>query len=186
MRHRQSPLRTHFASRFSISLAAAAMLGACNAQSELPPVEATKPSEDARILNATNMMSDGTPVLPHIVGLQVWKLLKESAKRARQESSVACPECGMTLAEFRSKGRLGCPHDYEVFAAHLKPLLLRVHNAAQHRGRLPGQDEGTRRRRQRLSDLRSKLEAAIREEAYESAAQLRDEIQELEAPPKGS
>ena len=67
MSHRRRPLRTHFASRFSVSLAATAMLGACNAQSELPPVEATKPSEDARILNATNMMSDGTPVLPHVI-----------------------------------------------------------------------------------------------------------------------
>jgi protein arginine kinase activator len=90
----------------------------------------------------------------------------------------------MSLAEFRSKGRLGCPKDYEVFRAHLDPLLLRVHNASAHRGRLPGMDEGTRQRLQQLSDLRAKLEAAIREEAYESAARLRDEIQELEAQPR--
>jgi len=115
---------------------------------------------------------------------EIWKLLRQSAQKARAEGSLVCPQCGMSLAEFRSKGRLGCPRDYEVFRAHLEPLLVRVHNASQHRGRVPGEDANTRQRSQHLSDLRAKLEAAIREEAYESAARLRDEIQELEAQPK--
>ena len=46
--------------------------------------------------------------------------------------------------------------------------------------------EGSNQRLRHLSDLRTKLEAAIREEAYESAARLRDEIQELEAQRKSS
>lgn len=116
----------------------------------------------------------------------IWKLLRQSAQKARAEGSLACPHCGMSLAEFRSKGRFGCPKDYEIFRAHIEPLLLRVHNAQAHRGRLPGRDEVSLQRSQHLSELRSKLEAAIREEAFESAARLRDEIQELEAPPKAS
>ena len=40
---------------------------ACGAQSELPPVEDTKPSEDPRILEASTMMSNGEAVLPHMV-----------------------------------------------------------------------------------------------------------------------
>jgi protein arginine kinase activator len=116
----------------------------------------------------------------------IWKLLRQSAQKARAEGSLACPHCGMSLAEFRSKGRFGCPKDYEVFRAHIEPLLLRVHNAQAHRGRLPGRNEVALQRSQHLSELRTKLEAAIREEAYESAARLRDEIQELEAPPKAS
>lgn len=110
----------------------------------------------------------------------IWKLLRQSAQKARAEGSLACPECGMSLAEFRSKGRFGCAKDYEIFRAHIDPLLLRVHNAKEHRGRRPSEDEDTRQRSQRLSDLRSKLEAAVREEAYEHAARLRDEIQGLE------
>jgi len=115
---------------------------------------------------------------------EIWKLLRQSAQKARAEGSLVCPECGMSLAEFRSKGRLGCARDYEVFRAHLEPLLVRVHNASKHRGRVPGEDANSRQRSQHLSDLRAKLEAAIRDEAYESAARLRDEIQELEAQPK--
>lgn len=67
MSPRQRPFPKHMKSRLAVGFAAAAMLGACNAQSELPPVEATKPSEDARILNSTAMMSDGTPIPAHIV-----------------------------------------------------------------------------------------------------------------------
>ncbi len=113
--------------------------------------------------------------------MAVWKLLKESARRAREEGGLTCPDCGMTLAEFRSKGRLGCPRDYAVFEAHLKPLLLRVHNATTHKGRLPGMDESQLARQRQLTELRAQLEVAVKAEAYENAARLRDAIQGLEA-----
>jgi len=124
-----------------------------------------------------------SPVITKKGVAEVWKLLQQSAKRAREEGGLACPECGMTLSEFRSKGRFGCPRDYEVFQEHLKPLLLRIHNATEHRGRVPGLDEHQRQRIQQLSQLRAQLEVAIKDEAYESAARLRDEIQGLEARP---
>jgi protein-arginine kinase activator protein McsA len=69
--------------------------------------------------------------------LDIWKLLQHAGQKQRRETQLTCPDCGMTLAEFREKGRLGCPKDYQVFAAHLLPLLERIHNAKQHRGRLP-------------------------------------------------
>ena len=115
--------------------------------------------------------------------VQFIQLLKEQVRRAREEGSLRCPECGMTLAEFRSKGRLGCAHDYEVFQSQLLPLLQRVHNATQHRGRMPGIGEEALERMQTLSQLRQQLEEAVRDEAYEQAARLRDEIQELETQP---
>ncbi len=127
---------------------------------------------------AKSLELPATPVV--IKSVDVWKLVKKSAQKARAEGSLTCPDCGMSLAEFRSKGRFGCPTDYQVFRAHIEPLLLRVHNALAHKGRLPGEDVLERQ----LSDLRSKLEAAVRSEAYESAARLRDEIQGLEAQPK--
>jgi protein arginine kinase activator len=118
--------------------------------------------------------------------LDIWKLLQRSAQKARTEGGLTCPACGMSLAEFRSKGRLGCPQDYEVFRAHLEPLLLRVHNSKAHRGRIPAAGDEARRRYEQLTTLRSQLEAAIRAEAYESAARLRDEIQVLEASRHGA
>jgi protein arginine kinase activator len=130
---------------------------------------------------ARSLELPGAPVVFTKGAPHIWKLLLQSAEKARAEGSLVCPQCGLSLAEFRSKGRFGCPKDYEVFRAHIEPLLLRVHNSQTHRGRLPGGDDVSRQRRQHLTELRTRLEAAIREEAYESAARLRDEIQELEA-----
>ena len=91
----------------------------------------------------------------------------------------------MGLEEFRRKGRLGCPKCYDAFGSHLVELLERVHGARQHVGRLPGATEADAERVRRLQDLRLKLESAIREEAYESAARLRDELKQLEGAQEG-
>jgi protein arginine kinase activator len=148
----------------------------------LVPENGAEPRPEQKHVCETCAVQMNLPFLP--VGQKsmghIWKLLQQSAQKARQESALACGDCGMTLAEFRSRGRLGCPNDYEVFRAHLDPLLRRVHNAVRHIGRVPGLDEHDLQRRQHLTELRAKLEVAIREEAYEHAARLRDEIQNLE------
>jgi protein arginine kinase activator len=96
-----------------------------------------------------------------------------------------CPECGMTLADFKARGRFGCPRDYEVFAEHLDPLFERIHDVQppRHKGRTPealeGRDVIVARTRQ-LAQMRERLEAAVREENFELAARLRDEINELQ------
>ncbi|MCA8913186.1 MAG: UvrB/UvrC motif-containing protein, partial [Planctomycetes bacterium] len=104
------------------------------------------------------------------------------------ESVPACPECGMTLSEFRARGRFGCPLDYEVFAEHLDPLFERIHDVqpARHEGRLPEGDGGDEviEKQRSLADLRKQLENAVAEENYELAAELRDQIVELEGQPK--
>jgi protein arginine kinase activator len=114
------------------------------------------------------------------VGAEIWKLLQASAKRTRKEQGLACPDCGMTLAEFRQRGRLGCPRDYEVFMPQLRDLLERIHGATRHSGRVPGLDDQKMERLQRVNELQRQLEAAIREEAYETAAELRDQLKTLQ------
>lgn len=112
--------------------------------------------------------------------MDIWKLLQQSSRRPRGDGALACPDCGMTLGEFRQKGRLGCPRDYEVFGEHLEGLLTRMHNADRHVGRGPGVDEQEMQRMNRIHSLRERLEEAIREEAYEHAAALRDELRHLQ------
>jgi protein-arginine kinase activator protein McsA len=55
----------------------------------------------------------------------------------------------------------------------------------QHIGRVPGLSDDDLERMQRLSELRRELDAAVREEAYESAAGIRDEIDSMEMPETG-
>lgn len=110
----------------------------------------------------------------------LWKQLLHVAQSRRRDASVACPDCGMTLLEFRQKGRMGCPKDYEVFGAHTRELLERIHGATRHVGRAPGQDQAAAERQRRMSELQRELESAIRQEAYEQAARLRDQLKSLQ------
>lgn len=112
---------------------------------------------------------------------EIWALLQQSAQKARRGRSVTCSRCGMTLEEFRRKGRLGCPECYRAFGREVGELLERVHGTRRHEGRIPGVSEEELDRSERLARLRRRLEVAVREEDYETAAKLRDEIQTIEA-----
>lgn len=91
-----------------------------------------------------------------------------------------CPNCGITFREFRTQGRLGCPHDYAEFETDLIPLIENIHGETQHCGKLPRRAPDSSRRQHQLIRLRSELKLAVEEEDYETAARLRDEIQEVE------
>lgn len=93
---------------------------------------------------------------------------------------LVCPNCGITFREFRSQGRLGCPHDYIAFQDELYPLLENIHGEVQHCGKFPKRAPDDSRKQYQLIKLRNDLRSAIAEESYEHAAQLRDEIQALE------
>ncbi len=108
---------------------------------------------------------------------------KMKATRARTPVADACPGCGLTPAEFRAKGRLGCPRCYEVFRDDLLPLLQRIHEAQAHRGRLPanlGNAAPAPNDDRALTELRRRLEEAVRNERYEEAARLRDDLRSAE------
>ena len=94
---------------------------------------------------------------------------------------VQCSFCGLTFADFRETGRLGCPHCYETFATHLRRLLRRIHGGVQHVGKvyLPP-DPTASEMEKRLEGLRRKLHRAVESEDFERAAELRDQIRSME------
>jgi protein arginine kinase activator len=88
-------------------------------------------------------------ILKTLIGQHVGPLTDELSR-------LACPACGVRFMEFRAAGRLGCPHDYQVFRAGLE-----------------GQAE--------LVELRRRLRAAVEAEAYEEAACIRDILRQKES-----
>jgi len=98
-------------------------------------------------------------------------------------TKLSCPACGMKYMDFRGEGRLGCPNDYEVFAKGLLPLVERIHGATRHVGKAPRRAGQADPRRQELAELRTELRNAVKQEAYEEAARLRDLIREKENAP---
>jgi protein arginine kinase activator len=97
-------------------------------------------------------------------------------------AKLTCPACGMKYMEFRAGGRLGCPHDYEVFRVGLEPLLEHFHRALKHKGKVPGRHPMTAARQAELIELRQRLRKAVDDEAYEEAARIRDLLRQKESP----
>lgn len=113
----------------------------------------------------------------------IWKLLQQSGPKGPTATAAepCCPDCGMTREEFRRKGRLGCPKDYQVFAADVMEILERVHGATSHQGRIPQADRSRLDLFAEIAELRRKQRTAIHDEDYESAARIRDRLKELGA-----
>ena len=112
--------------------------------------------------------------------LQQQLKLEQTAEDLKELDSKECPVCGITFFEFRQKGRLGCPHDYEFFGSELEPLLLNVHGGQVHVGKLPNRcGEGTESRT-KVIRMRRELKEAIDREDYERASELRDQINSIE------
>jgi len=111
-----------------------------------------------------------------LAGLMKAPANKEIAKLAK----IKCPVCGINYLEFQQKGRFGCPKDYEVFKKLVEPLLEKVHGSVEHVGKAPIAVGAPDTVRVRLAALRKRLAAAVTDENYELAAELRDEIKKLE------
>ncbi len=91
-----------------------------------------------------------------------------------------CPACGFSQADFKKTGRLGCPVCYDTFAEGLGGLIKAMHRRTIHTGKIPARLKRTLEMGARVKQLKRDLDRAVSEENYESAAQLRDQIRELE------
>ncbi|MDD4363797.1 MAG: UvrB/UvrC motif-containing protein [Atribacterota bacterium] len=91
-----------------------------------------------------------------------------------------CPNCGLTYSEFLKSGKLGCDKCYDVYEKHIKPLLSRLHGNYVHVGKMPKAIKINLNRMKKIQIKKEELQKAIKEEEYEKAAVLRDQIIEEE------
>jgi len=95
-------------------------------------------------------------------------------------STQKCPVCGYTQADFKKTGRLGCSTCYVTFLEGLSTLLKAMHKGTEHVGKLPQRAHRTIELSDRMRTLSESLQKAVAEENYEAAADLRDQIKQLE------
>jgi protein arginine kinase activator len=104
----------------------------------------------------------------------------------QKEQAASCEQCGITWAEFRQNGMLGCAADYDVFERDLSPLIQRAHEGATHHvGKSPVRHGGAAAQikpRVDIAKMRKELQRAVEAEDYERAAKLRDQIKAAEEP----
>ncbi|MDI6601256.1 MAG: UvrB/UvrC motif-containing protein [Thermoanaerobacteraceae bacterium] len=96
------------------------------------------------------------------------------------EQDLKCDYCGMLYSQFKKTGFLGCPKCYATFRDRLNPLVKRIHGSNNHVGKVPRRKGGNLRLKKEIEDLKAQLDAAIKREEFEKAAELRDRIKDLE------
>ena len=110
--------------------------------------------------------------------------------------TLTCNNCGYTFDDIVNTGKLGCLNCYDVFESDLDPIIKRIQGTNRHVGRIgkiidnkidkkynKGKtEENTAKKEEktRLEQLQEELKTAIKEERYEDAAKIRDEIKKNE------
>lgn len=105
---------------------------------------------------------------------------------------VKCKKCGMTYDEFIKNGMFGCSECYDTFSNPIDSLLKNLHGTAKHIGRKSAKGElnrtltKTEKKQEKVEKVNNKkeklekeLNVAIKEERYEDAAKIRDQLKEM-------
>ena len=120
-------------------------------------------------------------ILPGLIqfdpsGVQEGKSTMQSPLHTRKK----CANCGLTYEKFARQGQFGCSECYNQFAQELDPILKRIHGSTGHSGKVPKRSGGSLRIKRRIRELKEELQRCIHREEFERAAQIRDEIKQLE------
>lgn len=131
-----------------------------------------------------------------------------AAEDDAKKTNLVCPKCGMTYNEFLKYSKFGCPECVHTFGFLLDDYFKKIQGSCEHCGKVyhGGEtvfipditavtDDGSAsaapevapavrvndKDSKEVASLKKALDKAIRDEEYEEAARLRDEIRALTA-----
>ena len=109
--------------------------------------------------------------------------------------TLKCNNCGYTFEEISNIGKLGCKDCYDIFEDRLDSIIKRIQGAKHHVGRIGktidrkidskiNNDKDSEEKKDvkseaKLEKLQEELKQAVKDERYEDAAKIRDEIKKL-------
>ncbi len=112
----------------------------------------------------------------------------ENEKREDTMEQVVCPSCKMTYRDFIRQGVFGCEDCYNVFEPLIEGNIKKIQGNSIHTGKRPRYNKRVEMKTklteketvsEKIAVLQEKLKEALKEEDYEEAAKLRDEIRAL-------
>ena len=110
----------------------------------------------------------------------------DSPVAALSANSVKCDNCGSSFNDIVRSGRIGCADCYETFFDKLAPSIQRIHGKTKHEGKVPlSCVTNESEKNSDIASLRDELNEAIKNEDFEKAASLRDQIKALEDKENG-
>lgn len=95
---------------------------------------------------------------------------------------LRCNNCNTTYSEFLNTGKFGCAECYDAFSSKIESVLKRIHGSNKYVGRKSKckvnevENKQEQKEEDKLKKLENDLKQAIKEERYEDAAKIRDEI----------
>jgi len=98
---------------------------------------------------------------------------------------LKCHYCNTTYSEFLNTGKFGCAECYDAFSNKIESVLKRIHGSNKYLGRKSKkavnkvQKNQEQKEDDKLKKLEKDLKQAIKEERYEDAAKIRDEIKNI-------
>lgn len=94
-------------------------------------------------------------------------------------ASPECKKCGTRLSEIQRTGYLGCSNCYESFMPYIKDILGRFQPKVKHIGKEPDKESKAIPKGEQLANMKKQLDELVKNQEYEKAAILRDEIIKL-------
>ena len=138
-------------------------------------------SECAHKMGYTNVFADMDNDFSNLLGSFFGNVLPARTQATR------CEFCGSTYSEIAKTGQVGCANCYKLFADQLYPSIRRIHGNTTHCGKNSGRAAAAEKKpaemtkEEKLADMKKQLDAAVKEQNFELAAELRDKIKETEA-----
>ena len=137
-------------------------------------------SECAHKMGYTNVFADMDNEFSNLLGSFFGNVLPARTQATR------CEFCGSTYSEIAKTGQVGCANCYKLFADQLYPSIRRIHGNTTHCGKNSGRAAAAEKKpaemtkEEKLADMKKQLDAAVKEQNFELAAELRDKIKETE------
>lgn len=98
----------------------------------------------------------------------------------KQQDQLECPQCKLSFIEFNRTGKFGCAMCYETFSSKLDSIFRRVHSGnTKHIGKIPKRRGGDLHTKRQIESYQAEIQRLIKEEAFEEAAKVRDQIKAL-------
>ena len=110
--------------------------------------------------------------------------------------TLKCDNCGYTFEDIVNTGRLGCGNCYDVFEERIDPIIKKIQGSNRHVGRTgkiidskigkkfdgnnDNEENDNKKEISEIEKLQNDLKQAIKDERYEDAAKIRDEIKKIE------
>jgi protein arginine kinase activator len=90
-----------------------------------------------------------------------------------------CLGCGSTIPDIAKSGKAGCPECYNTFRREFSGIAGRIHGRREHTGRAPRKTSEKNEMKKRIAELEAEQTQAVKNENYERAAEIRDELKRL-------